>query len=177
MLEYSNYTKRDESMGYGYRYLCKKCRTKYGMRLGVGVDFQKVYAQIVKRIKLGLYGEEWKELYLSRKFVAVNVEKNLYVCEGCGNWKTQFILDLYVPKDPDALKHETYGTKALEEWGFVPFASAHELSKDFKLLKSYYHKCPQCNRRMRKALKKDFEALPCPSCQRKNTYEKSILWD
>lgn len=164
-------------MGHGYSYLCKKCKTKYGMKLGVGVDFRKVYTQIVKGIKLGAYGDEWKELFSSQKFVAVNVEKALYICDHCGHWKTQFVLDLYVPKDPDAVCNQMYGIKTLDEWGYVPFASAYELSKDFKFLKSYYHKCSSCNKRMRKADKKDFEALSCPKCERKNNFEKAVLWD
>ncbi len=164
-------------MGHGYSYLCKKCKTRYGTRLGVGIDFRETYREIVKRIRGGAYGDDWRRLFSSDDFVAVNVEKALYICGCCGHWKTQFILDLYEPKSHNAVMHEIYGTRTLEEWGFVPFASAHELSRDFKLLKTYYHKCPSCNSRMRKASEKDFEALSCPECEKKNNYEKAILWD
>lgn len=164
-------------MGYGYSYLCKKCKTKYGMRLGVGADHRKVYEQIVKGIRMGAYGEEWQKLFLSNELVAVNIEKALYICKSCGHWKTQFILDLYVPKDVSALKERLYGSKTIDEWGFVPFATAYELSRDFKLLKSYYHKCVCCGKHSHRATKKELEALPCPSCQRKNGYDKEVLWD
>ena len=87
-------------MGRGYCFECKKCHYEYDVCVGFGMLFSYTYKQIVNEIKNGVYGNEWKDIFLSRNDIAVNAEKYLYTCQ-CGNWSVKPSLSLYAPKNSD----------------------------------------------------------------------------
>ena len=69
-------------MGYGYDYKCKTCKKKYSVRLGIGFSFPSVYRRLLSDIKDGKYGDTFKNILESKKYVAVDAEKELYNCRG-----------------------------------------------------------------------------------------------
>lgn len=163
-------------MGHGYSFICKKCRHRYDVHLGIGMMFPRVYASCISDIKSGEYGEEWKSLLLNQENIAVDASKYLYVCKSCGHWKVSYSLSLCVPKEPDKILGERYGDKT-RELRRVSYVSPLDLEMNYSHLKSYFHKCDKCGKRMHKADADKISSLPCPKCGTENEKSDSIDWD
>ena len=151
-------------MGMGYDFICKKCGHWYNIHLGSGTMFYKVYQSCIRDIQAGKYGEEWKALALSHEHIAVDAETYLYICESCGNWKTDMDLSLYEPKEPDKIQNEKY---------FMLW----KLEKYCSLLKPYVHKCDKCGEIMHKFNEEQVSSLSCPKCGTENEIAGVIYWD
>ena len=166
-------------MGSGYKFKCSKCRNQYSVSTGTGFIFPDIYTDMVSDIKEGKYGDEWKELMLSEEFVAVDAERNLYVCKECGYWTVDSDLSLYAPNDPDLIRNKQYGIKTVEEWGEVPYVMGGDLRDDYHLLKKWIHKCEKCGSVMHKGTEEEKENLPCPKCGGKPKTESTMyfMWD
>ena len=164
-------------MGYGYDYKCKTCKKKYSVRLGIGFSFPSVYRRLLSDIKDGKYGDTFKNILESKKYVAVDAEKELYICKNCGKWETNYILNLYIPKNIEKLLNKQYGIKTVREWGYVPYVMEYDLIKNYKLLRRYVHVCSNCGKRTHKANETDLGQLTCPHCSTKNAIESYVDWD
>lgn len=164
-------------MGSGYMYKCRKCKNEYTVRLGGGMSFPAVYRQVLNDIKSGVYGDELGELANSHQYTAVNAIRWVYICNHCGNWKSDYILDLYVPTDIEKIAKTKYGVKTVDEWGYVPYVMPYSLRANYKLLKRFIHKCPDCGKRTHKASEKELQKLPCPNCKTKGNKAAYLNWD
>lgn len=164
-------------MGTGHGFTCKKCGYYYEISLGIGMMFPKVYQSCIRDIKVGKYGEEWKTLARRQKYIAVDAEEYLYVCESCRNWKTDMDLSLYEPKEPDKILNEQFGIKTVKEWGYVPYVMSRELEEDYSLLKAYVHKCDRCGKIMHKFNAEQISSLWCPKCGTENKKSELFRWD
>ena len=72
-------------MGMGKIFKCENCGESFITMMGIGMNFPFEYQEIVNDIKNGKYGEEFKDLMLSREGVVVDLEKCLYICDKCGS--------------------------------------------------------------------------------------------
>ena len=145
--------------------------------MGIGMRFPNTYMQLMNSIANGEYGPAWKALLNSQKYVAVNAEKDVYICRHCGHWETEYVLDLYVPKIPEHIHNKQYGVKTVAEWGYVPYVTSYDLAEDYVLLKHLVHKCPNCGRRTHKGKKTELQELSCPKCGKNNKINSYIHWD
>lgn len=112
-----------------------------------------------------------------KKYFAVNAEKRVYTCKNCGNWKTDYILDLYAPKKPEEIPNKQYGIKTVAEWGYIPYVMEFDLEEDYKILKRFIHKCTNCGKRMHKASNSELKTLSCPKCGKSNQSGGIIFLD
>ncbi len=167
-------------MGAGYEFTCSKCGKKYSVCWGIGFMYPEVFSDTLKAIKKGEYGEEYKKLALSEKYVAVDAEEYVYSCRKCGNWTTEMGLSIYAPDNVERLKRKRSGIKTVEEWGEVPYATDYDFKRDYHLLKRRLHKCSKCGGIMHKASNKEIINLSCPECggeQRDDLSLTIINWD
>lgn len=157
-------------MRHGYIFECSKCHIEYDTPVGVGMMFRHVYRQIVDEIKSGTYGNEWKDIFSSQKYTAVDAENNLYTCK-CGNWTVEPSLSLYAPKEPDKID------SSLKEYGYVPCVMKYDLDDDYYCIGHYIHRCQKCNSEMQETDIKTITSLPCPECGNINSVSGFERWD
>ena len=163
-------------MGEGHEIKCKNCGNEYAVTTGIGIAFPIVYEETVERIRDGEYGEELKDLFLSKPYLAVNCENDLFVCD-CGHWVTEENLDIYEPIEEE-LKRKRESAGAIH--GYVMW---EDLKEDYKLIRHHVHVCPECGKEMKRIKRPDYYVrtygLKCPECGTKNKagYETRILWD
>lgn len=151
-------------MGTGYAFKCKKCGHEYDVLVGCGFRFPKEYQECIKAIKCGKYGSEWKSLFLETHNAVVDADEYLYICRSCGNWKVEKSLSLY--SSTAELSEDTY---------VMPY----ELNETCNFIKSYFHKCKKCKKRMHRVDEDDILSLllPCPKCGTENNVAELIMWD
>ncbi|MCR5847256.1 MAG: hypothetical protein K6G75_03985 [Lachnospiraceae bacterium] len=170
-------------MGWGYGFKCSKCKREYSYGVGVGFMFPEVYENLMKEVKKGKYGEEWKDLALKTKHVAIDAEEYLYCCSKCGNWKTEEGLSLYEPKDIEQLKK--YEQQGKGRWAVgldfkdASYVTTEDLREYYKILKKYIHRCEKCGTRMHRANMEESLNLKCPKCGGKPLKDHvcPIRWD
>ena len=164
-------------MGQGYCYTCKKCKHEYSVHLGIGMRFPTVYRDILADISDGEYGSELQELYNNTPYAAIDGERVVYICDGCGSWELGTDVSLYAPNDPDSIPQKQFGIKTVAEWGYVPYVMRWHLQKEYHLVKRQYHRCSKCGKRMHKASSAELKKLPCPECGSENQAEDTLMWD
>lgn len=168
-------------MGSGVSFKCKKCGEEYSAWSGIGFLFPKVYSDTLQSALNGEYGEEWKELLSSRKYIKIDAEKHIYLCKKCGNWKSEKGLSLYIPKDFEFIKQQV--APGLRKNYEDRFESEHyEFNLDthefYDLLKEFTHTCDKCGETMEKQNNMDIDELKCPYCGEMNHREIGMLhWD
>ena len=153
-------------MGRGKSYKCSKCGKEYSASWGCGYMFPLEYEELIKAIKKGKYGEEWKEVLLSDEYTVVDAETHVYLCRSCNHWTTAPGLSLYLPKDPS---HAEKKACVIES----------DLKDDYKVLKRRIHRCEKCGSRMHRASNSELDKLPCPDCggEPEEGSGGMILWD
>ena len=117
---------------------------------GIGMMYSEVYREAIEDAKNGKYGEEWQQIINSGKYIAINAEREIYVCASCGHWKSDLNLSLYRPKDEEAIRTKQFGIKNVEEWGYVPYVCGRDFQTEYDLIKAFTHKCEKCGKRNRK---------------------------
>ncbi len=163
-------------MGQGYGYKCKKCKHEYSIYLGVGMMYPEVYQRTVKAALDGAYGEEWRALMNSQKYMDIDASKDLYVCN-CGAWKLEENLSVYAPNDLSDIENKQYGIRNVKEWGHVPYVSWYHREQGYHFIKAYVHKCDKCGMKMHKVDEDKIGSLQCPKCGCENDITSIINWD
>lgn len=138
-------------MGRGISLICE-CGKKENITLGVGMLYPDVLEDTLEEIRNGVYGDEWKDLYISKEDVEVDVKKYLFYCKVCGHWEIALGLDMYEPNHPEGER----------------------------LLKEYAHRCPKCEAVMEKTDNIDdgiFKNLSCKMCGKKMRRKGFLMWD
>ena len=164
-------------MGQGYCYTCKKCKYEYTVHLGVGMMYPTVYRRLLEAISNGEYGSELQEVYNDTPYAAINGNRVIYLCNGCGYWEHGTDISLYEPNDPESIPKKQYGIKTVEEWGHVPYVTEYELKENYHQNKRYYHRCCNCGKRMHKTSSRELKNLPCPNCGCENQSSGDLFWD
>ncbi len=155
-------------MGDGRIFRCEKCNGEFAVATGSGMAFPGEYEEIVKKIKKGKYGEEYKELMLSRNDIVVNLDRCLYVCDKCKNWYVNNCFDFYVPKDKEISKKVAEKNFYLAPW---------EISEDYELILKTIHICDKCDGKMRKVDTNEEYSLNCLECNSVMKNSGCIYWD
>ena len=191
-------------MGYGSLMTCRKCQNTYQLFTGCGMGYHLEYEKTMKQIKSGKFGKRMQEIANDDEFVAVDVERKLYVCENCGDWSVEQSCDLYRPKDRavviqnkinecgernEFLKTISYDSDKNEiKTDDGRIVSVAEVLPDVHLCgrnKKYYrrilkfrHQCHKCGEVMRETKKDENVELKCPDCGEHMSKNISfILWD
>ena len=150
-------------MGEAYRFKFSRCGKDYSASWGIGFAFPNVYADTVKKIVAGEYGSEWKHIFESEKYVAVNADTYVYVCKRCGGWKADKDLSLYVPRDLNELK-EKFKLDSIEELSEREWVMEWDLKEEYRLLRRRIHLCGKCKCAMHKSSDDERAKLVCPDC-------------
>ncbi len=155
-------------MGGSISFICNHCRYQENIHTGVGYAFPYVYKEVVNDIKEGKFGEKWRDLFLNTPHAVVNANLEAYYCPSCGKWMSDYNLSLYVPIDSDE--------QDITEVALPDYVCPWELPHEWKMLRLYIHKCPDCGKRMRYAR---WDDLPlCPQCGQRGTFGSgTVLWD
>lgn len=155
-------------MGKGYDFKCKKCKKEYSVFLGIGSLMPLDFVEIVKKIKNGAYGDEYKLIFSNTRHAVPDIEKELYICKSCGWWNVEENMNLYAPSNSDGLVREDgENTKCVMKCDF---------KDNYHLIKRWVHTC-KCGKRMHKASKEETENLACPYCGTVNSKMGLVLWD
>ena len=163
-------------MGNGLGFRCNSCGHVFIACFGIGFCFPMEYEETAEEIRKGKYGQEWKELFESIPGAAIDAEREMYVCSSCGNSKNELNLAIYRPKEPGVSKvHNESFSVAVPVYG-REYVMRYELEQDYKLVKSYVHRCPECGKRMHKYREGDI--LKCPECKKGRMKPNDVLmWD
>ena len=166
-------------MGDGARYKCSQCGEEYMVCTGRGFLFPMQFEEIQEAVRNGKYGQEWKNLVCSGKYVSVDAEEYVFVCDNCNHWVVEEELSVYEPNNPQLLAKRRFGEKTVEEWGGVPYATTEDFVEDYHLLKRRIHKCEKCGEEMHIATENEIDNLPCPCCggAKDDKYISYICWD
>ena len=155
-------------MGMGKIFKCENCGESFITMMGIGMNFPFEYQEIVNDIKNGKYGEEFKDLMLSREGVVVDLEKCLYICDKCGSAEQNFCFDFYVPKKQEDIEKVTKDSF---------YVTPSELKEDYELILKIEHTCDKCNSEMRKVEINETVTLECPECGSKMKEDGFVNWD
>ena len=144
--------------------------------LGIGFLFPRVYQETVEAIEAGKYGQEWKELFEKTPGAAINAEMEFYTCPYCGGFANEPNLTIYAPDDPEISKVHTEPFSIAHPAEGSEYVTPYELSENYRRVKAFVHKCPECGKRMHRYRRED--QLKCPECKA-GTMEMGdfILWD
>ena len=166
-------------MGQGISLLCA-CGKKENITLGIGMMYPEICEETVDDIVNGVYGNEWKTLYESKKYIVIDGEKYLFYCEKCGCWEVSLGLDLYEPNNIEEVRKIYYGKKMVEESRYVLYMGEWKREQYYHLLKEYSHLCPKCKNIMIKTNdfeKSIFDNLVCTHCGKTMQRHGILMWD
>lgn len=150
-------------MGRVYLVKCDHCGYQQQFNLGVGMAFPYTYDKIVKTIKNGEYGDEFKEFFDNHKGAVVDVQTELYRCSECNRLDQDYNLSLYVHKED---KEPEYGI--WYSWSD---------KEDYIFVKSFSHICSECGKRMHIVRESELHKLICPECGESLAVRNDIMWD
>ena len=163
-------------MGEGKSFRCRRCGHEEIIHTGIGFGFPQLYEDVVRKIRKGEYGQEWKRRFESVPGAAVNAEMLLYVCSGCGCCREDLNLSLYEPVNPAAVCETVdifCGANPAED---VDYVMPNRLSRDYRKIKVFTHVCPECGKRMHQY--KDGERIVCPECREgQMEITGEFIWD
>lgn len=134
----------------GIVYKCSHCQKEQEMNFEQEDDFPKVYDSIVKKIKKGAYGEEWKGYWENTEKIATDISKQLYVCRKCHSWRIEPSLSLFIPLYKGNRQKTAHVT-------------SQQLKQSYRCIHTYTHRCNKCGIRMR-IVKKNMPILTCLEC-------------
>lgn len=150
-------------MGTGFCCKCEKCGFEVDIMLGVGRLFFEIYQKLVARIRKGEFGEEWRKFFEENPDGAVDSERNLFLCENCGNWKEDYNLSLF----------KLISSEKTE----IPLRYFPAKLENYILYKIYIHSCKRCGHDMKKIEESNEIELNCPKCENKMIRNGLLRWD
>ena len=151
-------------MGQGYVVKCRNCDYEECVRLGVGMMYPQEYADLVKGIKAGEYGDELREYFINNPGAVVDAQLELYYCPVCHNFEFEYNLSLYRHKQNKELVN-----------GY--WIREYDNNEDYVFVRAYKHICSKCGNQMHKIKKSEFDNLVCPKCGQPLEVTSQIMWD
>lgn len=176
LMDQMNPVQGGNAMGDGFDFTCKKCGKRNSAFLGIGMGMLREYESTVNEILDGTWGEEYKKIVEENQLAGPDVENELYICRACGQWKAEKNMNLYVPKDPEAIWDKQYGIMTVRERGRVPYLMRYDLEQDYRCVKIKRHIC-KCGKRMHKVSLDEIDTIPCQYCGTVNSVENHLCWD
>lgn len=148
-------------MGNGFQLVCKHCTYSKTFLLGFGMGYSELNKTTIKKIRKGVYGQEWQQLLTDYPNGQIDTESCLYVCPYCNTLSDELKLSFYKIRD-----------KSIPDYGL-------NLSdnKRYELVKEYVHRCPQCSGRMKRIMDPHNTSYICPKCDTTLIKLPGIRWD
>lgn len=170
-------------MGSGIRCKCKSCGYETSVYFSVGFMFPDVYAETVKKMREGHFGEFSQKFFVEHPDGAVNCENIALVCPKCNRIGRGPDLTMYTPKPGYTLEKNVGRWSVALPFEGAAYVSPWDLVENYNEYAKFNHICPECGTQVlaldedsfAKKLK-DGEIL-CPKCG--DTLEKRgyIMWD
>jgi len=140
--------------------------------------FPIVYEETLKAGREGGLGEDIREFLEEHPDGALDVSEAAYRCGDCGNYASDKVLSMYLPKasKEDAGKEKGRWAVSFSGEG-IDYVTPYELKGKYKFYQAHPHHCAACGGRMRKLPEKDLRAgLKCPVCG-EMMQTTGYLWD
>ena len=141
-------------MGTGYIYTCG-CEAPQPVMIGAGRLTPNLCADTWSDMLAGKYGDSWKRAVTMNPQGGLDCRQEIYLCD-CGHWESDIRKTLWKNGDTSHCKSRLSRNKAV---------------------KTFYHMCPKCGKRMRIA-HIDEDCLICPICgEEMQNISPEIKWD
>ena len=161
-------------MGSGYELKCEKCEFKHIVCEGIGFLYPSLCAEILDKMKKGAYGKGFMEDALRIDGVAVHHECMIFVCDHCGKWRADEVIDLCAPIG-DPVKPTRKFCSAMPDPQEKLYVMGYEIKKEYSIVRSKRHMCGNCRHKLRQ-IKKN-EKLNCPHCGSQLIKCNEFFWD
>lgn len=149
-------------MGWGGTLICKHCNYRFPFSVGWGFMLPYLCEEILKDIKHGKYGDEFKNDALSHPSAVVRQSYEIYVCKKCGKLHSGEKIELWNPIiEQENDKHF--------------YISKDKLEATHQLIHHLVYHCDYCGEEMVELT--DYEEIKCPHCKSTLIVEEDILWD
>ena len=166
-------------MGKVIKLECKECGFSSNAFLGIGFLYPNVCEEILQNMKNGAFGETIKEAANTVPGAAVHQGKALFVCDNCGSWRTDDIIDLCSPIEKTQRRKGRFCV-ANECLDSVSYVMDSDIGDTYQIIHSVEQKCTCCQQNMRavKESKMFKLKLKCPNCNEKLAINEACLdWD
>ena len=161
-------------MGYGYELKCKKCGREKPIFLGIGFRYPRVCATILEEMKDGKFGKRFMEDAKNTPFAAVHQERAIFICDNCGKWRSDEVIDLCAPiGEPE--QHNGRFCVAIEYPDGIPYVMTSDIGRKYRIIRSKQHRCSKCRHKLRLIRKN--EKLRCPECSELLKRVDEFNWD
>ena len=162
-------------MGNGFTCHCKACAFTVDALVGIGMLYPSDCKEILEDMKNGKYGWELQYKAKYTRNIAIHHKRAIFLCDNCGSWRADDIIDLCVPAPP-VLGEGTFKNRHTKKY-IMDF----EIGEAFCIIDSVEQKCSCCQESMR-AIEKPTAAklrkkLKCPNCKGELECFDSIMWD
>lgn len=161
-------------MGSGYELSCKKCGFTRDIHLGISFRYPVRCADILEEMKNGAFGKEFMADANSIPHAAVHYEETIFLCDHCGNWKTDMKIDLCAPEG-EYRGHKGRFSTAFDYPKDMPYVLKCEMGETYRVVRSKPYRCSKCGHALR-TVKKN-EKGRCPKCGGALKKSAGILWD
>jgi len=161
-------------MGDGYELKCNKCGFVHYVYNGIGFRYPMVCADILKKMKDGIYGKRFMEDTKNMPYAAVHQDCNIFICDHCGQWRNDMIIDLCVPIG-EYKKREDRFCVAFDYPDDIQYVMKFDIGSEYRVIRSKQHRCGKCHHTMR-PIKKN-EKLKCPECGTPMVKGNTFFWD
>lgn len=161
-------------MGDGYELKCKRCSYTHDVYDGIGFSYPMVCAEILEEMKKGAYGKRFMEDALNTAGAAIHHDRSIFVCDHCGNWRDDAVIDLCAPIGEPQERTGRFSV-AVDYPSDVPYVMEFEIGDQYSVVRSRQHLCGKCRQQMR-PIKKN-EKLKCPECGGQLVKGDAFCWD
>ena len=170
--------RKERIMGAGYVIKCSSfwCRYKRELFAGIGMGFPQTYRELIEKAKAGLISEEHAEFLENNPKGALDAQVCIYRCSGCGHIYSDYVLDMYVPKEEDEDIPERERWSVANPAESIRYVMPYELAGNYRLYKKHSHHCPNCGEEAEVLDKIDHITGKCPNCGGELKADR-ILWD
>lgn len=115
----------------------------------------------------------------------INASREVYWCEKCGHLASNYILDVYKPKDPVGLiMKQLHGlaeeekAKYLQNPQYYPSMYIEDCDEDdVELVYQFPHLCSKCKSPMTQITYQELEQKKCATCGEKYRIDEFSFWD
>lgn len=127
--------------------VCEHCGKNHYITTGGGLYFEEYSSSMLRNMKDGKFGEEYKKLVNENKNLYVDCLRKVYYCDKCENWEIKECDDVYSSDSYSIFTHALYTNP-----------------EKFVLLKAYNHICEKCKNSMRILNENEADKLKCLDC-------------
>lgn len=161
-------------MGDGYELKCKRCGFTRDIYDGIGFGCPMVCAEILEEMKKGAFGKHFMEDANNIPHAAVHQERIIFVCDYCGEWREDTVIDLCAPIG-EYKEREGRFSVAIDYPSSIQYVMSFDIGREYKIIRSKQHRCGKCRHEMRPI--KNNEKLKCPKCGIQLEKGDSFCWD